>query len=137
VFKQLAGLGALLKQARNLAERMKEIHEQLRSQRAVGSAGGGMVEVEVNGLSEVLDCRIDPQLVEQNDREMIEELVAAAANQAIAKAKKLHVEALRSLTGGIDLPGFDAVAGDFVGPVDGPEGTQDGGVSGDDPTGGE
>ncbi len=116
MFKQLAGLGALLKQARNLADRMKEIHEQLRAQRAVGSAGGGMVEVEVNGLSEVIHCRIDSQLLEQNDREMIEELVVAAANQAISKAKKLHVEALRSLTGGIDLPGFEAVAGDFLGP---------------------
>lgn len=116
MFKQLASLGALLKQASSLAGRMKEMHEQLRGERAVGSAGGGMVEVEVNGLSEVIRCRIDPQLVEQNDREMIEELVTAAANQAIAKAKKLHVEALRSLTGGVDLPGFEAVAGDFVGP---------------------
>ena len=52
-----------------------------------------MVEIEINGLLEVLRCRIDPQLIAQGDRELIEDLVAAAVNQAVAKGKQLHAEA--------------------------------------------
>ena len=74
-----------------------------------------MVEVEVNGLLEVLRCHIDRQLIEQGDGEMIEDLVATAMNQAIAKGKQLHVEAMKSLAGGLELPGLDAALGDFLG----------------------
>ena len=61
-----------------------------------------MVEIEVNGLLEVLRCRIDPQLFAQGDRELIEDLVVAAVNQAIAKGKQLHADGAESdLTGGL------------------------------------
>jgi DNA-binding YbaB/EbfC family protein len=115
VFKGLAGLGSLLKQAHEISGRMKGLNEQLRARRATGSAGGGMVEVEVNGLLEVLRCHIDQQLVEQGDREMIEDLVATALNQAINNGKQLHMEAMKSLTGGLDVPGLDAALGDLLG----------------------
>ena len=72
MFKGLTGLGSLLKQAQEISGRMKGLNEQLRARRATGSAGGGMVEVEVNGLLEVLGCHIDQQLFEQGDREMVE-----------------------------------------------------------------
>ena len=61
MFKGLTGLGSLLKQAQEISGRMKGLNEQLRARRATGSAGGGMVEVEVNGLLEVLGCHIDQQ----------------------------------------------------------------------------
>jgi DNA-binding YbaB/EbfC family protein len=115
VFKGLAGLGSLLKQAHEIRGRMKGLNEQLRARRATGSAGGGMVEVEVNGLLEVLRCRIDQQLVEQGDGEMIEDLVATALNQAITNGKQLHMEAMRSLTGGLDVPGLDAALDNLLG----------------------
>jgi len=115
VFKGLAGLGSLLKQAHEISGRMKGLNEQLRARRATGSAGGGMVEVEVNGLLEVLRCHIDQQLVEQGDREMIEDLVATALNQAITNGRQLHMEAMKSLTGGLDVPGLDAALGDLLG----------------------
>jgi DNA-binding YbaB/EbfC family protein len=114
VFKQLASLGSLLKQARQIGGRMKEVQEELRERRTTGSAGGGMVEVEINGVLEVLRCRIDRQLVEQGDCEMIEDLVSTAVNQAIGKAKQLHAEAMKSVAGGLNVPGLEQAMGDFL-----------------------
>ena len=115
MFKGLAGLGSLLKQAQEISGRMKGLHEELRTRRASGSAGGGMVEVEVNGVLEVLRCRIDPTLVAQGDRELIEDLVTTAVNQALAKGKELHAEALKSMTGGLDVPGLEETLGKLLG----------------------
>jgi DNA-binding YbaB/EbfC family protein len=114
VFKGLAGLGSLLKQAQEIRGRMKGLNEELRDCRATGSAGGGMVEVELNGLLEILRCHIDRQLVEQGDCEMIEDLVTTALNQAISKGKQLHVEAMKSLAGGLDVPGLEATLGNIL-----------------------
>ena len=107
MFKELAGIGSLLKQAQEMGGRMQEIKDELKTRRTTGSAGGEMVTVEVNGLNEVLGCRIDQQLIDGGDRELLEDLVASAANQALAKAKEMHAEAMRSLTGGMQIPGLD------------------------------
>lgn len=107
MFGALGNLGTLFKQARQIEGRLASVGDELRSQRATGTAGGGMVEIEVNGLEEVLRCRIDPGLFAQGDRELIEDLVSAAANQAIARAKQLHAEAMKNLAGGFNLPGLD------------------------------
>lgn len=115
MFKGLAGLGSLLKQAHEISGRMKGLNEELRTRRATGSAGGGMVEVEVNGLLEVLRCHIDKHLVEQGDCEMIEDLVTTALSEAISKGRQLHVEAMRSLAGGLDVPGLEGALGNILG----------------------
>ena len=73
MFKGIANLGALLKQAQHIGGQMGQITEEMRKLHVSGSAGGGMVEIEVNGLMEVLRCRIDPQLAVQNDRELLED----------------------------------------------------------------
>ena len=65
-----------------------------------------MVTVEVNGLGEVLRCQVDPSLVTSGDRELLEDLIPAAVNQAIAKSKQLHAEAMKSMTEGMDVPGL-------------------------------
>ena len=95
-----------MKQASQISGKMQALNDQLKSQRATGASGGGMVEVEVNGLGEVLRLTIDPLLVERGQREMIEVLVPAAVNAAVLKAKQLHVEAMQSMTEGLDLPGL-------------------------------
>lgn len=123
MFKGLGNLTSLLKQAHEISGRMKGLNDELRTRRATGSAGGGMVEVEVNGLLEVLRCHIDRQLVEQGDGEMIEDLVGTAVNQAIGKAKQLHMEAMKSLAGGMDIPGLDAALGGMLGEQE-PESTE-------------
>ena len=104
MFKQLGNLASMMRQAQQMGGKMEEISVQLKTRRVTGSAGGGMVEVEANGLGEVLKIRIEPSLT---DREMIEDLLPAAINQAAGKAKELHMEMMQALTGGMDLPGLD------------------------------
>jgi DNA-binding YbaB/EbfC family protein len=108
VFKglgNLANLASLIKQAKEMGGKLQGVAETLRTKRAEGSAGGGLVRVEVNGLGEVLSCRIDPTLA--SDREMIEDLLPSAVNQAQAKAKALHAEAMRALAGDVDMPALN------------------------------
>ena len=106
MFKGLSNLGALLRQAQQISGQVQNLSEQLKGRRATGTAGGGMVEIEVNGLLDVLRCRIDEQMIAQGDRELIEDLVVAAMNQAVAKGKQLHSEALKEMTGDMELPGL-------------------------------
>ena len=116
MFKGLANLGALLKQAQQLGGQMGQLTEEMRKRRVTGTAGAGMVEIEVNGLMEVLRCSIDPQLLAQNDRELIEDLVVAAVNQAISKGKQMHADSIRDITGGLPLPGgFHEALAKFTG----------------------
>jgi DNA-binding YbaB/EbfC family protein len=109
MFKGLSGLATLLKQAQQIGGQFQAITGKLKERRATGSAGGGLVEIEINGVLEVLRCRIDPQLSAQGDREVIEDLVVAAMNQAVLKGKQLHAEAIKEVTGGLSLPGLDEV----------------------------
>jgi DNA-binding YbaB/EbfC family protein len=118
VFKglgNLANLGALMKSAQEMGTKMQALGEELKTKRATGAAGGGLVEVEVNGLGEVLAVRIDPALVEKQDREMIEDLLPAAFNAAAQKAKQLHAEGMQSITGGMQLPGLDDALSQLTG----------------------
>jgi len=118
VFKglgNLANIGALMKQAQEMGGRMQALQEELRTKRATGSAGGGLVEVDVNGLSEVLAVRIDPSLVEKGEREMIEDLLPAAIQAAQQKAKQMHAEAMQGLTGGVNLPGLQEALAQITG----------------------
>jgi nucleoid-associated protein EbfC len=123
VFDGLKNIGALLKHAQQLGGQMGQITEEMRKRRVTGFAGGGMVEIEVNGLMEVLRCRIDPKLITQDDRELLEDLVIAAVNQAIAKGKQMHADTVRDLTGGLPLPGaFHEALAKFTGTEE--EGTE-------------
>jgi DNA-binding YbaB/EbfC family protein len=109
VFKglgNLANLGALVKQAQEMGGRMQAMQDELRAKRTTGAAGGGLVEVDVNGLAEVLAVRIDPSLVEKGEREMIEDLLPAAFNAAQQKARQMHAEAMQSIAGGLPLGGL-------------------------------
>lgn len=107
MFKELGNLASLLRQAQNFSGKMQAINDRLKGQRVTANTGGGMVEVEANGLGEVLRVRIEPTLVERGEREMIEDLLPSAVNQALAKAKKCHFEAMKSVTDGLNFPGLD------------------------------
>jgi nucleoid-associated protein EbfC len=111
LFKGLGNIASLLKQAQQVGSRIQAVNEELRTRRVTGTSGAGMVEAEVDGLGQVLKVTIDPGLIERKDRELIEDLVPAAVNAAIAKSKELHAEALKGLTGGIDLPGIKEALG--------------------------
>jgi nucleoid-associated protein EbfC len=101
-------LGGLLKQAQALQERLASAQEELAKRTVEGSAGGGMVTVIVNGGLEVVSVRIDPTLLVEPDREMLQDLVVAAVNAGIQAAKRMMGEEMGRLSGGlgIKLPGM-------------------------------
>ena len=115
MFEKLSSLGALVKQAQQISGQMQQLSDKLKDRRTTGTAGGGMVEIEINGLLEVLRCRIDEQLISQRDRELIEDLVTAAMNQAVAKGKQLHTDAMKELTGGLEIPGVQEALAKLTG----------------------
>lgn len=120
MFKGLGNIASLMKNAQNIGGKMGEIGEELKGKRVSGSAGGGMVTVEANGLGQILSVKLDPVLVEKQDAEMIQDLLPAAINDAIAKSKQLHMEAMQGVTGGLSIPGLDDALKNFTG---GPDGT--------------
>ena len=83
MLKGLGNLASLMKQAQEVSGRMQGLAEELRAKRVVGSAGGGLVEIEASGASEVLACRIDPSLLKESEKELLEDLIATAINQAL------------------------------------------------------
>jgi DNA-binding YbaB/EbfC family protein len=100
-----------MRSAQEMGGRLEEVGNQLKLRRVTGSSGGGMVEVEANGLGEILRLTIDPTLIERQERDMIEDLVPAAVNQALRNARELHAELMRSMTDGLELPGLqDAIS---------------------------
>lgn len=113
MFKGLGNIANLMKQAQEMGGKMQQLQEQLKTERVVGSAGAGLVEVEANGLGEVLSVRIDPSLIEKQDRELIEDLLPAACNAAREKATEKHAEQMQSITGGLNLPGLSEALGNL------------------------
>ena len=115
MLKGLADFGSIIKQAQQMGSKMEELNAKLKTVRATGSAGGGLISVEVNGLGELLKVSIDPSLMEKGDRELIEDLIPAAVSQAQTKAKEQHGEAMQELTGGMNLPGLSDALGSITG----------------------
>ena len=93
-------LGGLLKQAKQVQEKMKEIQNELSGLKLTGEAAGGMVSAVVNGQQELLSVTIKPDLVKE-DIEMVEDLVVAAVRQAMDKAKEASQEKLSGLSAGV------------------------------------
>jgi DNA-binding YbaB/EbfC family protein len=103
----ITNLMSLLQNAQQVGTRIQAVRDELKGKRVVGSAGGGMVEVEVNGLCEVLRVKIDPVLLQGQEHEMVEDLLPAAINQAFNKAKELHLDLAKSATKDISFPGLE------------------------------
>ena len=102
------GIGELVKQAQKLQSQMAKVQEEMALKTVEGSAGGGMVTVIANGKQEVMSIKIDPEVVDPNDIEMLQDLVVAAANDALKKAQELVTSEMSKLTGGMNfnLPGL-------------------------------
>jgi nucleoid-associated protein EbfC len=116
VFNQLGMLADLMRNAGKMRESFEKAFESLGQVEVEGSAGGGGVTVKVNGRLEVVSVRIDPKLVTGADNELLEELVAAAANAALIKAREAAAQSLSAMTGGLPLGLFPGLGGAAVGP---------------------
>ena len=96
----------LLQQAQKLQGSFKQMQTQMENQKIEGTAGGGMVRAVVNGKQELLEIRIDLEILDPKDTEMLEELVAAAVNNALEKSRAMLGEEMSRITGGMSLPGI-------------------------------
>jgi nucleoid-associated protein EbfC len=99
-------LNSIMKQAQEMQAKMAEIQQQLAAKTITGSAGGGMVNVTVNGRGEALSISIEDALLDAQEKEMLQDLVVAAVNDALRKAKDLGKDEMRQLTGGLNIPGL-------------------------------
>ncbi|MCB1662305.1 MAG: YbaB/EbfC family nucleoid-associated protein [Pseudomonadales bacterium] len=99
-----ADLGELMKQAQQMQEKMQKAQEDLARAEVIGEAGAGLVKVCMNGRHDVKRVEIDPSLMGE-DKEMLEDLLAAAVNDAVRRVEQKNQEQLASMTAGIDLPG--------------------------------
>ncbi len=99
-------LNAIMQQARQFQERLAEIQARLGERQVSATVGGGMVEVVMDGALRVRSVRIDPEAIDPKDPAMLQDLVVAAVNEAIGRAREMGQEEMRSLTGGLQLPGM-------------------------------
>jgi DNA-binding YbaB/EbfC family protein len=96
----------LLKQAQKMQAKVSEMQAELADRRIEASAGGGMVTAIVNGKQELVGLKLEREVVNADDVEMLEDLVLAAVNEAMARAGELAAEEMRKITGGLSLPGL-------------------------------
>ena len=100
------GMGDMMKQVAKMQRKMEEIQQQLAEERVEGSAGGGMVKVIANGNQEIIEVKIEKEVVNPDEIEMLEELIVSAVNQAREKAAELQAQSMGALTGGLNIPGL-------------------------------
>src|SRR5512136_430424 len=100
------GFGNILKQAQEMHSKIAQIQESMAEKRVESSAGGGMVSVVMNGKQEILSIRIDPEVVNREDVEMLQDLIRAAVNEAIRKSQEMMTEEMKKITGGLSIPGL-------------------------------
>ena len=96
----------LMRQAKKIEKAVEQAKEKLAELEVEGEAGGGLVQVKMNGRFEVRRITIDPKAMDQADKGMLEDLVAAAVNAAMEKARVLADETMEKATGGLRIPGL-------------------------------
>ena len=102
----IGAMGDLLKQAQEMQSRMAKIQEELANKTVQGSSGGGMVQVTVNGQLNITAVQIEPSVINSSEKEMLEDLVLAAVNDGMRKARELASTEMSKLTGGLKIPGL-------------------------------
>ena len=99
-------MGNLMKQAQAMQEQLAKIQEEAAQKTVDGTAGGGMVTVTVNGALHVVSVKIDPDVLKSGDVDMLQDLIAAAAGEAQRKAREMMADEMKSVTGGLRIPGL-------------------------------
>jgi DNA-binding YbaB/EbfC family protein len=96
----------MMQQARELQEKMAGAQNELATKEVSSTVGGGMITVRVNGRSEIIDIKIEPEVIDRDDPEMLQDLVKAAVNDAMAKSREMIKTEMAKLTGGLNIPGL-------------------------------
>ena len=99
-------VNALMRQAQKMQEEMKAKQEELQNTEYQASAGGGMVQITMTGKHEITSIKINPEIVDKDDIEMLEDMVAAAVNEAVRKVDEDAEAAMQKITGGANFPGL-------------------------------
>lgn len=102
----IPGMGNLLKQAQDMQARMTKVQEELAHKTVEGSAGGGMVQVTVNGQFTLTAVKIEPSVISVEEQGMLEDLILAAVNDGMRKAREMAAAEMAKLTGGLKIPGL-------------------------------
>lgn len=102
----LGAMQGLVKQAQKMQQELERAKQEAESATSEGSAGGGMVRVVVNGKFEMVSVAIDPQVVNANEVDMLQDLIVAASNEAVRKAQSALKDKLSKITGGVSIPGL-------------------------------
>ncbi len=100
------GLGNIFKQAQEMHAKISQLQEEMANKTVEASAGGGMVNIVINGKQQVLSVRIDPEVVSREDVDMLQDLIVAAVNEAIRKSQEMMTEEMKKITGGLSIPGL-------------------------------
>ena len=103
----MKGFGNIMKQAQKMQEEMARVQEQLGTMKVSATAGGGMVSVEANGKQEIISIKIEPEVINPEDNEMLQDLILAASNEALRKSRDLLKQEMAKITGGINIPGLE------------------------------
>jgi nucleoid-associated protein EbfC len=104
--QSFGGMGDLLKQAQEMQGRIAKIQEELGQKTVEGSAGGGMVQVTINGQFNLTAVKIEPSVINPAEKEMLEDLIAAAVNDGMRKARDMVSTEMSKITGGFKIPGL-------------------------------
>ncbi len=100
------GMGNIMQQAQKMQEQMTALQADLEAREYETSAGGGVIKVKINGKKEITKVSLDPSIVDPDDIEMLEDLVAAAVNEAIRTVEEEASEEMSKITGGLGIPGL-------------------------------
>ena len=100
------GMGNMMKQAQKLQSKIFKLQEELAERTVETTVGGGMVKAVANGKQELLSIKIEPEVVDPNDVQMLEDLIAAAVNDVLKKSQEMVSEEMTKLTGGFNIPGI-------------------------------
>jgi len=104
--QSFGGMGDLLKQAQEMQGRIAKIQEELGQKTVEGSAGGGMVQVTINGQFNLTAVKIEPSVINSAEKEMLEDLIVAAVNDGMRKARDMVSTEMSKITGGFKIPGL-------------------------------
>jgi len=106
MMRGMGNMGKMMKQVQKMQKQMKKLQQELEEKTVEATAGGGAVKAVANGKKELVELQIDPDAVDPDDVEMLQDLVMAAVNEAIRKAEEMVQSELVKITGGLNLPGM-------------------------------